>query len=144
MAAKKPKVRKRGVGRRIEVREKSGGLRFDVLRMEPRELYAVLSAVRGPDENSNGALLRVKSIITERIRGIAFVEGCPGNYDETVLGAGELAEFKQKAELLAVRGTQPGVSHYLNHLLLAVRATRKHSIWGNHAETIISILAPWL
>jgi hypothetical protein len=144
MAAKKtkPKIRKRGVGRRIEVREKDGSLRFDVLRMSGHDLYAVLSAVRGPDANSNSRLLSVKSEITERIRGIVFVDSCPGSYNESVLGEYGLRIFKIAYEQLAEMNT-PGVSHYMNHLLLAVRATRKHPVWGNHAEKIIGMLGFW-
>jgi hypothetical protein len=143
MAAKKakPKIRKRGVGRRIEVREKSGSLRFDVLRMSGRDLYAVLSAVRGPD---NSYLLPIKQIITERIRGIAFVGGCPGNYTEDILSETEMKNFIAEVHALIVaEGTKPVVSHYMNHLLLAVRSTRKHPIWGNHAEALIFHLGHW-
>jgi hypothetical protein len=147
-APKKPKVRKHGVGRQIEVREKSksGSLLFymHVLRMHPRDQYAVLSAVRGPDAYVNSYLLQMKQIITARIRGIVFVDGCPGNYTEDILSETEMKTFIKVCALIVRDALDaPAVSHYMNHLLLAVRATREHPIWGNHAEKIIRKLTVW-
>ncbi len=131
---------------RIEVYPKSGGLRLEFLKMEPREQYALLSAVRGPDSSDDNQRA-LKLHITERIRAIVFIDDCPGNYDPTPLTQDKLAHVKSFLERIRLEGQHPvrarhylGARHYLDHLRLAVKATQRHKIWNGQGEALLSML----
>jgi hypothetical protein len=137
MAAKKA-VRKRKP--RIEVYEQSRGLRFGLLKMEPNDQYAVLSAVRGPDNHNQagGAGMRcLKAAITERIRGIVFVKDCPGQYTTVPLST-PLSIVEGYAKNAR---SQQGGQHFIDHLRLAVKATQGHPIWNGHGAELVSLLS---
>jgi hypothetical protein len=92
-------------------------------------LYDVLTALRGPDSGYS----TVKSVLTERLRGIVFtLNECPGDYRTDSLTSKELEELK----------TQTGeLSHHIaTHLRRAVSATRNHPIWGGFGEQVLEAL----
>jgi hypothetical protein len=235
---------------RIEVYPKTGGLRLEFLKMEPREQYALISAVRGPDlmDSNNqraintiqvtltaqvkagikfddqakvyvtwapalqlysqgrtkararramlsalqmylgiayekGVLDQVlrttglapvpassqpskdseyisieeeeilerehfdvfeasapRSHLTERIRAVVFIDDCPGNYDGTRLTSGVLAEVEERLRRINSDGRPIGAPHYIDHLRLAVKATRSHKIWNGQGTALLDML----
>jgi hypothetical protein len=125
---------------RIEVYPKSGGLRLEFLKMEPREQYALLSAVRGPDCTDYNQR-DLKAVITGRIRHIVFIDECPGCMTSDALDGRGLASVKQYLTAIQLKDNPVGTYHYIDHLRLAVRATKSNKIWGGHGNELYTALS---
>jgi hypothetical protein len=125
---------------RIEVYPKTGGLRLEFLKMEPRKQYALISAVRGPDSTDPNQWA-IKSHLTVRIRAIVFIDDCPGNYDGTRLTQAELVSVKYSLDRVRIEGRPVvGAMHYLDHLRLAVKETQGHEIWNGQGSALLAML----
>ncbi len=114
------------------------GIRPDVLKMPATDMYAVFSAVRGPDGYYDRRMDLLKNQITARVRGIVFFkDDCPGIYKDSPLTHDQFELLKSWIEGM---WDLPGACHYLVHLLLALQATENHEIWGGYGQKLLDIL----
>lgn len=86
------------------------------------ELYDLYTALRGPDTDDSLAI-PVKGVFTTRFRVIAgFHNVVP------IIGFSQLTP-----ELWVGVRTKPWWIHFRHHVLLALRATNNHPVWGGNS-----------
>lgn len=104
-----------------------------------KPVYAVLSALRGPD---NEADLRIaKHNVTERIRSIVLHEAeIAGSFRFDALTREQLENVREEAARVKCSLGIPGAGHFYAHLGYAVEVTLDHPIWGGLGPELLVLL----
>lgn len=101
--------------------------------------YLFLSALRGPDNNSQ-KYAAVKRLVTERLRGIFFERiECLGNWTSVPMSPDEFHDFVVAITKLRATDEQKW-GHFVHHLRDAVRQVQSHEIWGGYGMHVWRIL----
>ena len=114
-----------------------------------REAYDVMAAVRGPDA---GYLRVIKRLITARIRAMVFTyhDSIGGIIQDRCFSADDMQTLEDTMRTLQAdaRSQKPLVAyntlaHFIDHLRVAVYASKDRPMWGGYGDAIHHQLYLW-